>query len=75
MGGRARTEHRWLVQYGSRALGQKRYVLLDKRSGAVLAEDDSKSAVIAESQRRHGFRVIDGSELTYGRQLAARGWR
>jgi hypothetical protein len=59
------------VQYGTRSLGQKGYILIDTPgSQTVVYQSDFKSDVIAEAQRRKGFIPIDGSESTYARQLA-----
>lgn len=67
---------RYQLTYGSGAHSQKRYVLLDRdRGGTLVYSDDSKSSVIAQAQLFNGFEPADGSEQTYGRQLAERGWR
>lgn len=69
----------YLVRYGRRDRGEKRYVLRRLPEGEFptdelekVFESDSKSEVVAEAQRRNGLEPADGSESTYGRQLAQR---
>jgi hypothetical protein len=71
---------RYAVRYGRGP--QKRYILSPWPEGAIapddahpVFQDDSKSAVIAEAQRRNGYEPVDGSERTYGEQLRERGLR
>lgn len=63
-----------VVDYGVASRGEKRYVLRDRRAlgkdRPALFESDSKSEVIAEAQRRKGWEPVDGSEQTYGQQIA-----
>lgn len=63
--------HRYSVQYGDTRGSRKRYCVWDLTEKRVVFADDSKSTVIADAQRRNGF-VVDGSEQTFGRQIAAR---
>jgi len=47
---------------------QNHYALVDKYTREIIMQDRSKSAVIAEAQRRKGWKPIDGDERTYGKQ-------
>jgi hypothetical protein len=58
------------VQYGTRSLGQKGYILQDMQSLTVVFQSDFKGDVIKEAQQRKSFTPANGSEETYARQLA-----
>lgn len=70
----------YAVRYGRDS--QMRFILSPWHPGAIAPDDanpvfeaDSKSTVIAEAQRRNGYEPVDGSERTYGKQLAEAGLR
>lgn len=61
---------RYKVLYGERQLGDtKRYVV---SNGTDREQFDSKVDAIKASQSLNGYTPVDGSESTYGRQIAGR---
>jgi hypothetical protein len=63
----------WVLTYAERRRGDTgRYVVV---LGARRLQFEEKSSAIAEAQRLNGYDPVDGSEQTYGRQLAAEGRR
>lgn len=61
------------LQYGDLHYSNCDYCVV--QNGEVVLESNSKSTCIEEVQRRNGYNVIDGSESTYGEQLAQEGRR
>ena len=56
--------HPFVLRYGER----NGYVVLDAGQKMIVFRSPSKTAAIAECQRRNGFVPIDGDEETYAKQ-------
>ena len=54
---------------------RKEYVVVDYDTKKIVFQSHSKSEAIADSQERNGFSIIDGDEITYGKQVGGRGIR
>lgn len=76
----------WLMQYADSSRGDTgRYVVTPEdpqRPNTARTNPEgprlqfvSKSRAIVEAQRRNGYEPIDGSEVTYARQLVDKGRR
>jgi hypothetical protein len=64
---------RHVVTYGKE--GTPRYCVMRVDGKEVIFRNDSKNLCIAHAQRVMGFDPVDGNEQTYGKQVAAMGWR
>jgi hypothetical protein len=72
----------WLMQYADRKRGDTgRYIVARERAPGEAwttgerLQFETKSAAIAEAQRRNGYSPVDGNEQTYAAQLKEEGRR